>query len=221
MRSLVLFLALFASSSAFAQQNRPAWKLTLDERIALRTSPELARERVRQATAQHSIAANSNRDGRVSADLFDGKSHPELFLPHEIYRSLMTLAFLAPARNADRFRRGLMPEVRRVGLPGDFWERLRTVSSVYIADAWAEKDLGAGIHKESGAGRSRAEAGLSLKQLDVCRSRADAIIAARREFGSDTFDRFLYEVIAVNKFHSEEDHLPAADVLRWVERGCR
>jgi len=217
MYRLLLVLGFSAMLPVNAQQARQPWSLTLEERIALRTNPELARERVRGAMRGQ---RSSNADGHLSADRFDGKSHPELFLPHEVFRSLMTLAFLGPARNGERFREGLMPEVTRLALPRDFWERLRSVSAVYLSDSWAEADLGASLRQQSGRARRDAERALSLKQLEVCRSRADAIAAARKEFGSEDFDRFMYEVIAVKKFHSEQ-RLPAPEVLRWAESGCR
>lgn len=214
-------LAVIATVPLIAQQTSQPWRMTLEERIALRTDPQLARERVRHSMgAKKSIAPAATPRARLAADQFDGKSHPELFLPHEVFRSLMTLSFLGPVRNGDRFRKGLMPEVRRVGLPADFWERLRSASAIYLSDSFSEHDLGASLSRQSGVARRRTEQALSLKQLDVCRSRADAIAAARREFGSERFDRFLYEVIAVNKFHSEE-RLPGAEVLRWAEGGCR
>jgi hypothetical protein len=214
---MLVLLTFSAMLPVSAQQARQPWTFTLEERIALRTNPELARERVRGAVRGQ---PTSNADAQSSADRFDGKSHPELFLPHEVFRSLMTLAFLGPARNGERFRKGLTPEVVRLGLQQDFWERLRSVSAVYLSDSWSEADLGASLREQSGKARRDAERTLSLKQLDVCRSRADAIAAARKEFGSERFDRFLYEVIAVNKFHSEH-RLPAPEVLRWAEAGCR
>lgn len=97
-------LAVIATVPLIAQQTSQPWRMTLEERIALRTDPQLARERVRRAMgAQKSIAPAATPRARLAADQFDGKSHPELFLPHEVFRSLMTLSFLGPVRNGDRF----------------------------------------------------------------------------------------------------------------------
>jgi hypothetical protein len=158
---------LLLTSLAAAQSAKPAWLYTDEERIALRTRPNALR--------------------------FDGATHPEFFLPHEVFRSLIQLAFRGAGDSSERFRKGMQPEVDRLGLPADFWERLRVTSIDYVAAAGSE---------------------------DECRSRADALAASRGEFGEERFDRFLYEVIAVHKFHSA-DELPDPEVLRRVVRGCR
>lgn len=221
MQKSVLVLALLATLPLVAQSTKKPWMFTLEERIALRTNPELARERVRHAKrVQASRTPTASSEVRASADDFDGQIHPELFLPHEVFRSLINLAFLGTPRQGQLVREGFMPEVRRLGLPADFWERLQSVSSPYIADSWAERDIGQSLQKVTGNARVRSKEALALKQTDVCRSRADNLAAARTEFGRERFDRFLYEVIAVNKFGSE-DQLPDPKVLRWAEEGCR
>lgn len=122
----------------FAQSVKEPWSLTLEERIALRTDPELARERVRKTRGMQTKSASA---AKPAVDQFDGKSHPELFLPHQVFRSLMNLTFLAPEASAYRNRQGLMPEVKSHRLPPDFWERLRAVSVVYISDSLTLDDL--------------------------------------------------------------------------------
>ena len=214
--TLVLFLP-----SASPNNRKPAWEWTLEERIAVRTNAELARERVRADSRRPAARATANADERAAlVDSFDGKTHPELFLPHEVFRSLITLAFLGHARHGQLFRQSLDPEVRRLGLPHDFWQRLETVSAVYIADSLAEGDLLNDFAQKAEASRQRVKEALEVKQADLCGSRADAIAAARREFGAAAFNRFLYEVIAPHKFHSETE-LPDPEILRWIERGCR
>jgi len=218
LRAVLLYAAL--ASAVAAQSPKEPWKLSLEERIALRTSAELARGRVRERARVQTSSPAANRAARPWVDEFDGKTHPELFLPHEVFRSLIHLAFLGSPRTGQVVRDGHMADVRRLGLPEDFWKRLEALSAVYIADSWAERDLGAAVQQQTGGVRGRDRDALTLKQHDVCRSRADALAAARKEFGPERFDRFLYEVIAVNKFHTE-DHLPNPAVLRWTEAGCR
>ncbi|HEV7769011.1 MAG TPA: hypothetical protein VGQ76_28720 [Thermoanaerobaculia bacterium] len=174
-------LLLVAVLPLHAQTPQEPWALTLDERIALRTNPDIA------------------------VTDFNGQTHPELFLPTEVFRSLIQLAFPGSPRSGQLLRNGLMPEVKRLDLPPDFWERLRSVSTIYIADSFTEPDL--------------REDELALKQRDVCRSRATALADARREFGQERFDRFLYEGIAVSKFRSD-DRLPTLELLRHIEEGC-
>jgi hypothetical protein len=207
--------------AAVAQSPAEPWKLTLDERIALRTKAELARERVRDRTrTQASSAASAPSDARQLADSFDGKTHPELFLPHEVFRKLVKLAFQASPRTCQVFRDGLTPEVRRHGLPDDFWNRLEALSAAHVADVWMAADLAATVGSDSGPARERAANALALKRIEVCRSRADALAAARSTFGQDRFDRFMYEAIAVNMFHASGS-LPDPQQLHDAERGCR
>ena len=61
---------------------------------------------------------------------------------------------------------------------------------------------------------------LELKRTDVCRSRAEALAAARKAFGRERFDHFLYEYVAINMFEIT-DRLPTAEQLRQWEGGCR
>ncbi|MDP9191196.1 MAG: hypothetical protein M3P06_05785 [Acidobacteriota bacterium] len=220
MQKVMLGLALVAIVlPSFAQSPKKPWQLTVEERIALRTNPELARERVRASRQKESGGRPISSEASPPADDFDGQTHPELFLPTEVFRSLTTLAFLGPARSGQSLRRGLMPEVERLKLPAGFWERLRAVSTIHIADSLGERDLIESLHKEGVSGRRRLRQSLDLKQLDVCRSRAKALADARREFGQELFDRFLYEVIAVHKFRSETS-LPDPELLMRSERGC-
>jgi hypothetical protein len=218
--TITLLLALLATAPVIAQSKKP-WTLTLEERIALRTSPKLAQERVgddRQVQAS-SVRSPNSKSGPI-ADAFDGKTHPELFLPHEVFDELIKLAFSGPPRTSQIVQDGFLPEVKRHGLPLDFWERLRLLSTVYIADRGELTDIGVGVRKQAGRGRERAEAALVVKHEDLCRSRADALDAARSKFGRERFDRFLYEVIAVNMFYVA-DRLPYAERLQKAEEGCR
>lgn len=205
-----LMAAFCILAPAFAAPARKPWRFTVEERIALLTDPELTRERARR----------HEQSARVKVvDAFDGRTHPELFLPHELFRTLIDHAFLGPARSGDLFRRGFLPEVERHGLPSDFWKRLQNVSAVYIADAWAEVDLLAAAAQQTESGRKARET-LRARQHDLCASRAAALAAARKEFGEETFDRFLYEGIAPGMFRVE-DRVPDANVLRYVAGGCR
>jgi hypothetical protein len=111
MQKITMFLlAGIAMSPAVAQPPAKPWTLTLEERIALRTNPELARLRTGSAIrSQSSNAAPSNSGLKTIVDDFDVKTHPELFLPHELFRELIGLAFLSPPRFSQVIREDLMP----------------------------------------------------------------------------------------------------------------
>lgn len=216
------YVLLLASLSTIATAAdvpiKKPWMFTLEERIALRTDPVAMRERARKHEETLRSPTPAHERG-VAVDAFDGRTNPELFLPHEVFRTLMSMAFVGPSRNGASFRQGFMPEVGRHGLPIDFWERLEKVTAVYITDARTEVDLLEPATQATERGRKAREA-LRIKQKDLCASRAAALDAARKEFGQERFDRFLYEAIAPNMFRVE-DRVADPQVLGWVAGGCR
>ena len=215
--SLVLLLV----ASGLSAQTSKSWLLSLEERIALRTNPELARQRLHDRGQMRVSATSLGNPAAVPfVDSFDGRTHPELFLPHEVFGELIKLAFSESSRTGQVVREGFVPAVKRHGLPPDFWSQLQSVSAVYIADLLAVNDIRAGARQKSGPARERGEKALALRSRDLCRSRAEALTAARTTFGRERFDRFLYEVIAVNEFYAA-DRLPDPRVLRNAEEGCR
>ena len=200
---------------------KPAWQFTNDERFALRTNPALARQRLAESRQSPSAKVRAaSADTHPWIDSFDGRTHPELFLPHEVFRHLIALAFASDAQMREIVRHGMAPDVRKASLPLDFWERLEAITAFHVADVRAESDLLASRSKASGAARERIEKALALKRTDLCRSRAGALAAARSAFGRERFDRFLYEAIAIHMFHSS-DRLPTTAELRQWEDGCR
>ncbi len=210
------------TTGARTSQAKPAWQFTDDERIALRTNAALAGERVAEHRQSHAMTKThtSSADRQQLADAFEGKSHPELFLPHEVFRNFVGLAFEGDARMREVVRHGMTSDVRKAGFPPDFWERLEAITAVHIADVRTERDLLTSRSKLSGAARERVAQSLELKHDDVCLSRAEALAAARNAFGRERFDHFLYEAVAINMFHVS-DRLPTPEQLRTWEGGCR
>lgn len=218
-RRAIFVVAAVAALSLSAQTPAKPWAYTLEERIALRTSAELARQRVRGRKQMETSNVPSERRA-VIVDSYDGKTHPELFLPYEVFDELVKLAYLSNVRTSEVVRIGLTPEVTRHGLPADFWLKLEALSSVYRSDYTTVRGMLATIRRVSGAARRRTEEALELKHEDSCRSRAEAYAAAQNEFGRERLDRFLYEVIAVHMF-SITDRLPSPELLRRGAEGCR
>jgi hypothetical protein len=211
MTHLLVLLALLVAAA------KEPWALTVEERIALRSDPQLARERIRGGQTR---AASTSSKPSPWVDRFNGKDHPELFLPHEVFDEFISLGFNRDARSRQNAQEGFRSEVRQHGLPADFWLRLESLSAAFIADRRAELDLLRTISRMTDQNRRRAEQALALKQRDVCRSRADALAAARDAFGRERFDRFLYEVMATKMFLSA-DKIPEPQLLRGLEEGCR
>jgi hypothetical protein len=215
------------TSTAAAQPAKAGWQFSDEERFALRTNAGLARQRVaerRQNPTTNVQAAGAKAQPSANAqqwaDSFDGKTHPELFLPHEVFRNFVGMAFEGDSRTRDIVRHGMATGIRKAGLPPDFWERLEPMIAFHVADVRSEKDLLASRSKMSGAAKDRVVKRLELKRTDVCRSRSEALAAARNAFGRERFDRFLYDAVAIHMFHVS-DRLPTVEQLRRWEGGCR
>jgi len=221
MRIIASFGALLligANALAAPKTERRAWQLTVDERIALRADPIAANERVNASRQGLKVGPNQAAQERI-VDSFTGKTNPELFLPHEVFDELMQLAFLLNPRMGDAFRKEMQPEILRYGFPPDFWEKLRNLSVIYMADVrQAYDNPNARNLRNQTDQREREEFN---RNYDVmCRSRADALAKAREVFGAEKFDRFLYEAIARNMFKTIFDR-EDINALRRASEGCR
>lgn len=194
-----------------APPSRPTWQWSTEERIGLRTDPVAARERAGRSARR--IASNVSETATLPvADAFDGRTHPELFLPHEVFTHIMRSGFLAPPATQEAFRRVVQADAQRVGLPADFWRRLEALSIVHVGDLTRFTELA--------RAPVRVQEDIDHAQTEACRSGADALQAARREFGEEPFNRFLYEVIARSMFYVA-DELQDASRIRAEARGCR
>lgn len=214
MRLLVGLVILATAGAAVAQPApRKSWEWPLDERIALRTSSEAARQRMQSNARRPAVVANAQAARAV--DSFDGRTHPELFLPHQVFEELIKLSLLSDVRTSEVFRDALSPEVQRYGLPDDFWDRMRNITTIYMADVHAMRN----VQFKAAANQVSSDA-VNERYRALCRSRAAALNAARAEFGRQRLDRFLYEVVAVNMF-STAFTLPDPALLRQAEEGCR
>jgi hypothetical protein len=179
MRLLGLFVMIVAVGPVVAEQPKPSWRFSLEERVALRTNPALAQERVRRMRhdANREVATDTTQEW---VDHFDGRTHPELFMPHEVFDKLIKMAFLGSTEIRQVIHGGLTPEIRQHGLPPDFWARLEAISSVHVADYRSVLER----HDDRGIGM---EGVLAHRHEALCRSRVEALAAAREAFGAERF----------------------------------
>ncbi len=115
-RSLGTFLILTTSLGAQTQKEA-AWRLAPEERAAARQAGI-----VRQRGTTGSQSSDTTRV-RIS-----GASIPELFLPIELFRHLVLIAFDPNPAGQDHVRRGLLDRATTAGItqPSDFWPRLES-----------------------------------------------------------------------------------------------
>lgn len=206
----VVVLGVLATVPAEGPEPTPTWRWTVEERIAMRTNPVAARERVNR-NRRTAASEAFDPDAAAIVDSFDGRSNPELFLPHEVFRFFISISFTSQPRSMAAFRGAMQDDLQRHGLPADFWQRLEALSATY-AGSLAEAEA---LAKASASGEERR-----LVSRKACRNAAAALAAARREFGEERFDRFLYESVARGMFHVA-DELPDPRRLREQAEGCR
>jgi len=216
---------------------KPAWKWTLDERLAARfdAGAMAARDAGLQAEEEATRKRWSNLLAGEEAQMtgpppatetIDGSKTPELFLPVELFTTLL--------------RRGLSPEEEREGLQEsrsrieeravalgfgqDLWDRLDKVVAPYLRLLYDEERRNPvyGGEKTKAEDPKRKEV-----RLRLCRARAQALEAAKAEFGEEAFLRLLYEAVAPNSrpiYILEPwppDYQRHAERLRFEEGGCR
>jgi hypothetical protein len=228
----VLWCSLISSVSLRADDSSPqpilrepatrqAWEWTLQERLDARFDPVKIGERetaylIDNPQAQSHLYASEAKmehpDPHMVSYRIDGRRNPELFLPHELFDTLVS-GFAPDADLRERQRAYYRPAIRAFGFDDEqFWARLESVIHPYIALSHSYVVFGhAG---QSSTKRPTAD--------EICRARFDALQAARGFFGRETFDRFLYVVIAPSAWAADMTTFrdPIA-MLRRAEEGCQ
>jgi hypothetical protein len=209
---------------------KPAWKWSVDERLAARFDPEAmaAREAERQAkeTELRKSWADplSEEKARTTEapsvqEVIYGSKTPELFLPVELFGMLLESGFL-PKEGGEHLQqsRGWIEErAAALGFGRDFWDRLEETATPYLKLLRKEDRQHPVIQAEDyGEDRTR-----------LCRARAHALEAAQTEFGEESFLHLLYEAVAPNAAIARllgprpPDYKRYAEELLFQERGCQ
>ena len=212
----LLILMLGAAGIVRAEERKP-WQWTNEERIAARTDASLAHARVLTAmqagSSSAKMATTSGGLGKVT-DVIDGSTHPELFMPHELFKQLIREGYVGDTwrdvYDAD--------DLKSANLPPDFWEQLEEIAAPYIADLQRE-------HAQALKGKTmntkqleRLNARLQLMDATLCRDRAEAFRKASERYGPALM-RFMYEQVAPAMSIATDDPLDAR-ALRAREEGC-
>lgn len=222
MRRHVLYVAVMvlAAATADAQRRKAPWEWTLEERLTARCDPKLARaraDRYREWASKEELSIKSGRrpsDNSGIVDVIDGKQNPELFLPHELFESLIRKGFVG-----DTWRDFMAEEIPKAGLPEDFWERLEHIAPALIDVMLRMDQLLEGGRNATEAERNALNEALTALHQDLCRERADALARAQAEFGKP-LDRLLYGYLARIK-SSFSPSISNRESLAFAARGCR
>jgi hypothetical protein len=189
----------------------PAYLWTAEERLEKRFDPVDIAERRDAYAKKH--AANPGYhyepyDPATGQYEIDGSRNPELFLPFELFDNILERFSSRILDETERARQQAFYDslAKKGGAPPDFWEHLESVSRSYLTmkDAWRRR-----------ASTSRDDS------TERCRARYDALQDARKVFGADWFDRFLYEVVAPEaQIAGAGDNRDLASRLLREHRGC-
>lgn len=187
---LLAVWVLMVSMTISAQQDVPrelksrrAWEWADAERLAERFDP--ARMRERRERSRHAGAHNSD------VVVVEGASNPELFLPFELFDSVVSDLAAEEHRRLTR-----VEQLRAAGFDEQtFWSDL-----AFEAQPYTERRRHMGeLRSEDRVNRPRSpERQVAIEALIpvLCRSRLDALEAVRNHFGRERFDRFLYTTVA-------------------------
>ena len=206
-------MSVFAASPA----NKPPWDWTIEERIAERANAQLAAQRIASYTQPktRSLSANASAAQQPSLrDVINGSRNPELFLPHELFDSLVRRGYVG-----ETWRDTETPRLVAMGLGSDFWERLEDIASIYITDYRRVAEMREGVRNGSPAERRAIEAAIDGMHQRLCRERADALRRAEIEFGPALL-KYLYSSIAAERV-DYFDAIASADHLRAETGGCQ
>jgi hypothetical protein len=205
---------------------------TTEERLAVRFDPgdvRLRREAARgdlmkgkadlpEVAAARAALPNPNDE----TNHIVGQRTPELFLPTEVFESLLKGAF-SPDPQTRRVCRSTMREgLEAAGFdPETFWPALEAIAREPIRSHSEFYELALKMGKAKATERKAIAEHSGEIVARLCAPQAAALAEARKRFGRKPFDRFLYRTVAPTMFliTSPDPEWPAQ--LRKREGGCR
>lgn len=201
-----LAVALVTTASIAQQPSRAKapWQWTLEERTDARRDPTLRAERVR--------TARRDRQSRPPADVIDGRLHPELFFPSELFDQLIYSSFVSLPQTYPRYVAQTSRDLFRN--PAE-WRRFEELTREYASVLAEEHQI---------LDTRRSDARLGQVRSSKCAAKARALRAVRKEFGRDRFDALLYEVVApprTSTYLHEETIDESIETLKRNEASCQ
>jgi hypothetical protein len=192
-----------AAETALAVSFRQAsMALGTEERIAKRVNPA-------EREARRARAMQNTRFIAPGFTPIDGSVEPELFLPVELVTRLV-LNTSAPHERARELYRA--PIASHGWNYEQFWDVLHSAAGLYLS-----------LMQQSGVlqQQTRGRADLSQLEPQLCAVSVDLLATARKAFGQEEFDEFLYRSFAPPIRTLIADRADTADALRKKDRGCK
>ncbi len=210
---LVAAAATATPARASAYWNRGAspatktpWEWTDAERLAFRLDPNVVETQAPIGT------------GGAKSQKIVGVAHPEAFFPFELFGHLLQMeTYQYQEHDRDN------PRLFAYGVANpDAWrQELHTVLAPYTAADNKMNDVAARLQKAGRDEKPALEEQLADLRRAQCRSTAQGLDAAREHYGRETFDRFLYMVVApeltvINRMFYDD----LAKQIAYEARGC-
>lgn len=221
---LVVFLCAVGSTAEAEEpenaSKKPAWQLTIDERLEARFDIDKMAER-REAAEARALEQGLPLPN-PTRDLVIGSINPEVYMPWEIMNHLLDLGFEPHQEFRAMYRAEIDERLHELGFEADLWSTLEVAAAQYLRQYQLQNTMMAGL--EDAAKRDEIVAKIKEVQHPMCAFRAAALEAAREMIGRETFDRILYQVVAPEmelSFSYELGYSEHERVLRFVEGGCR
>lgn len=218
-RSIAAALSVCVATTLAVQGElpRPPWQYTDEERLATRFDPASVKARAkreaRPEVSSNGVAAQDGMWNHVS-----GREHPELLMPHELFRSLL-LSSLVDRGNA-AYRERTSEKIRSYVDSENFWTQLQAASRPYTALLEQEEVLRARLNAAAPLDRPGIVRQIKAIQAPQCAARASALQSAARAIGRERLYRALYEVVAPTmSIAMSPDHTAEQD--RVIARGCQ
>lgn len=216
-RRAILLTVATLTLDAHAQQreaapSKRAWEYSEAERLAKRFD--------RASIAARSVDPETKQP-RAGTNVIDGATHPELFMPHELYLGVVLDYLTMDQPWVARHRSAAEDHLRIFTDPVDFWAKLEQGSKPYTTALASQARLVEQFRTADAVRRRAVRAQIDAQQVDLCRARAEAMAGVIRLVGRDLFYRFLYEIVAPNIASASDTDEDGTAALLFAERGCR
>lgn len=199
------------------------WKIDLQQRAIRRADPVENARRHAAAVAKGRQAASSD------VNLIEGSYDPAILAPIELIAQIYPVYNLEPEKR-ERFRREWKARGATELLGKDWWERLRVaLARPIFLDHEARRIHTLPVEEQKALAAIKAARPPTHHSDDgECEAEAEALNAGRALWG-ETFDRFLYEVVAPGVYFwtSSSDPTLMTEPEHWLEEwryreaGCR
>jgi hypothetical protein len=191
----------------------------VEERLAARFDPAAMKARAAEDAVSREKAEamfGEHFEAPVDQHSVVGSRNPELLLPIELFRNLISNAFPEDGRDHGYPRERIEEAAAALGIGSDLWPRLEKAATPYLQVRNAR-------YRRAMAALARSEELEDSASDDFahCRSLAQALTAAKAEFGEETLLRLLYQEVAPNIGITYNLDQETRNRLRSMERGCQ